>query len=104
MATEIVLDGPEGLELGLDVHGVYALEGLLLARYHMFQQVYFHKTPPAFESYLGGGVGGRSPETTFSSRCISKKPRRPSSITSSARWPRARSNCLCRADWLIWSS
>ena len=38
--------------LGLDVHGVHALEGLLLARYHMFLQVYFHKTPPAFEYYL----------------------------------------------------
>ncbi len=56
MATEIVLAGPEGLELGLDVHGVYALEGLLLARYHMFQQVYFHKTPPAFEYYLERAV------------------------------------------------
>jgi HD superfamily phosphohydrolase len=56
MATELVLDGPEGLELGLDVHGVHALEGLLLARYHMFQQVYFHKTPPAFEYYLERAV------------------------------------------------
>ncbi len=47
-----VLAGPEGPELGLDAHGVHALEGLLLARYHMFLQVYFHKTPPAFEYYL----------------------------------------------------
>jgi HD superfamily phosphohydrolase len=51
-ACETILDGPEGPELGLDVHGVHALEGLLLARYHMFLQVYFHKTPPAFEYYL----------------------------------------------------
>jgi uncharacterized protein len=51
-ACETILAGPEGPELGLDVHGVHALEGLLLARYHMFLQVYFHKTPPAFEYYL----------------------------------------------------
>jgi hypothetical protein len=51
-ACETVLQGPDGPELGLDVHGVHALEGLLLARYHMFLQVYFHKTPPAFEYYL----------------------------------------------------
>jgi HD superfamily phosphohydrolase len=52
MACETVLPGPDGPELGLDVHGVHALEGLLLARYHMFHQIYFHKTPPAFEYYL----------------------------------------------------
>ena len=51
-----VLDGPDGPELGLDAHGVFALEGLLLARYHMFHQVYFHKTPPAFEHYLGQAI------------------------------------------------
>lgn len=55
-ACETVLAGPEGPELGLDVHGVHALEGLLMARYHMFLQVYFHKTPPAFEHYLGQAI------------------------------------------------
>ncbi|MFW5844730.1 MAG: HD domain-containing protein, partial [Planctomycetota bacterium] len=40
-----ILDGPDVPELGLDVHGVHPLESLLLARYHMFNQVYFHKTP-----------------------------------------------------------
>ena len=52
-----VIDGSDGPELGLDIHGVFALESLLLARYHMFQQVYFHKTPPAFEYYLGQAIG-----------------------------------------------
>lgn len=52
LACETVVAGPEGPEIGLDVHGVHTLEGLLLARYHMFLQVYFHKTPPAFEHYL----------------------------------------------------
>ena len=56
IACETVLSGPDGPELGLDVHGVHALEGLLLARYHMFLQVYFHKTPPAFEYYLEQAV------------------------------------------------
>jgi uncharacterized protein len=51
-----VIDGPEGPELGLDLHGVHPLESLLLARYHMFLQVYFHKTPPAFEFYLQQAV------------------------------------------------
>lgn len=51
-ACEMVLAGPDGPEVGLDLHGVHALEGLLLARYHMFHQVYFHKTPPPFEHYL----------------------------------------------------
>ena len=51
-ACELVLPGPDGPEIGLDLHGVHALEGLLLARYHMFHQVYFHKTPPPFEHYL----------------------------------------------------
>jgi uncharacterized protein len=51
-ACEMVLPGPDGPEIGLDLHGVHALEGLLLARYHMFHQIYFHKTPPPFEHYL----------------------------------------------------
>jgi HD superfamily phosphohydrolase len=55
-ACECILPGPDGPELGLDVHGVHALEGLLLARYHMFLQVYFHKTPPAFEYYLAQAI------------------------------------------------
>lgn len=56
IACETILRGPDGPELGLDVHGVHALEGLLLARYHMFHQVYFHKTPPPFEYYLGKAI------------------------------------------------
>lgn len=52
MDCELVLPGPDGPEVGLDVHGVHGIESLLLARYHMFHQVYFHKTPPPFEYYL----------------------------------------------------
>ena len=65
IACETVLDGPDGPELGLDVHGVHALEGLLLARYHMFLQVYFHKTPPAFEYYLGRAIAEQEIELSL---------------------------------------
>jgi hypothetical protein len=37
---------------------------VLLARYHMFLQVYFHKTPPAFEYFLQKAVDAG--EVTFS--------------------------------------
>ncbi|TVR12952.1 MAG: HD domain-containing protein [Planctomycetota bacterium] len=47
-----VVSGPQGPELGIDGDGIHVFEGLLLARYHMFLQVYFHKTPPAFEYFL----------------------------------------------------
>jgi HD superfamily phosphohydrolase len=65
IATERVLAGPDGPELGLDAHGVHALEGLLLARYHMFLQVYFHKTPPAFEYYLERAISEGEIELSF---------------------------------------
>ena len=63
MACEQIVQSPAGPVLGMDVHGVHALEGLLLARYHLFLQVYFHKTPPAFEYYLDRAIG--SGEVTF---------------------------------------
>jgi len=66
MACETVLAGPDGPELGLDVHGVHTLEGLLLARYHMFLQVYFHKTPPAFEYYLEQAIAAGEIAVDFS--------------------------------------
>ncbi len=65
MACEQIVRGPDGVPvLGMDVHGVHALEGLLLARYHLFLQVYFHKTPPAFEYYLDRAIA--TGEVTFS--------------------------------------
>jgi uncharacterized protein len=65
-ACETILTGPDGPELGLDIHGVHALEGLLLARYHMFLQVYFHKTPPAFEYYLERAIAEGEVEFSLS--------------------------------------
>lgn len=41
-----------GLRLGVSEGGFHAAEGLVLARYFMFTQVYFHKTRVAFDHHL----------------------------------------------------
>ncbi|HWG47529.1 MAG TPA: HD domain-containing protein [Gemmataceae bacterium] len=41
-----------GLRLGINEGGVHAAEALVLARYFMFTQVYFHKTRVAFDHHL----------------------------------------------------
>jgi HD superfamily phosphohydrolase len=42
----------EGLRLGVSEGGLHAAEGLVLARYFMFTQVYFHKTRVAYDHHL----------------------------------------------------
>lgn len=41
-----------GLELSLDRGGIHTLEAMMLARYWMFTQVYYHKTRRIFDIYL----------------------------------------------------
>ena len=41
-----------GLELCLDRGGIHTLEAMMLARYWMFTQVYYHKTRRIFDIYL----------------------------------------------------
>lgn len=41
-----------GLELSIERGGVHSLEAMVLARYWMFTQVYFHKTRRIFDLYL----------------------------------------------------
>lgn len=41
-----------GLEVSLDRGGIHTLEAMILARYWMFTQVYFHKTRRIFDIYL----------------------------------------------------
>jgi len=41
-----------GLELAIDRGGVHSLEALLLARYYMYAQVYFHKVRRIYDIYL----------------------------------------------------
>lgn len=41
-----------GLRLGVTEGGVHAAEALVLARYYMFTQVYFHKTRVAYDHHI----------------------------------------------------
>ena len=48
----VVDSSTDGLELSIDEDGVHALEALIMARYYMFAQVYFHKTRRIYDYYL----------------------------------------------------
>ncbi len=45
-------DAPQGLRLGVTRGGIHAAEALVLARYYMFTQVYFHKTRVAYDYHI----------------------------------------------------
>ena len=46
-------ENPDGaLRLGIDYGGIHAIEGLILARYFMFTQVYFHAVRRAYDLVL----------------------------------------------------
>ena len=56
-------------QFGISEGGWHATEGLVLARYFMFTQVYFHKTRVAYDVHLKGALkellpGGRFPRPT----------------------------------------
>ncbi len=44
----------DGLDLAIDHGGIHALEALILARYYMFTQVYYHRTRRIYDYYLKG--------------------------------------------------
>lgn len=48
----VVEDYEGGLELAIDAEGVHALESLIMARYYMFTQVYYHKTRRIYDYYI----------------------------------------------------
>jgi hypothetical protein len=53
LETIRVKDAEEGgLELSIERGGVHTLEAMVLARYWMFTQVYFHKTRRIYDKYL----------------------------------------------------
>lgn len=54
VATLRVVRDPEsgGLMIGVERSGIQAVEGLILARYMMFVQVYFHHTRRAFDRHV----------------------------------------------------
>ena len=45
-------EGSDNLQLGVDDGGIHAVEGLILARYFMFTQVYFHSVRRAYDHIL----------------------------------------------------
>lgn len=45
-------EAKQGLRLGVTDGGIHAAEALVLARYYMFTQVYFHKTRVAFDHHI----------------------------------------------------
>ncbi len=53
--------------LGISEGGWHAAEGLVLARYFMFTQVYFHKTRVAFDVHLKGALEELLPNRQFPS-------------------------------------
>lgn len=67
IATVIAIPGTEGRppRLGIGEGGWHAAEGLVLARYFMFTQVYFHKTRVAFDIHLRGALKEMLPDGVF---------------------------------------
>jgi HD superfamily phosphohydrolase len=58
-----VIEG--GPRLGVAEGGWHAAEGLILARYFMFTQVYFHKTRIAYDHHLQGALKEMLPDGHF---------------------------------------
>jgi len=56
-----------GIRLGVTEGGLHAAEALLLARYFMFTQVYFHKTRVAFNHHLVQALKEMLPNAEFPS-------------------------------------
>jgi HD superfamily phosphohydrolase len=48
----VIPDDKGGLQLAIERGGVHSLEALILARYFMFAQVYFHRTRRLYDKYL----------------------------------------------------
>jgi hypothetical protein len=55
----------QGLRLGVNEGGIHAAEALVLARYFMFTQVYFHKTRVAYDHHLRQALSNLLPEGVF---------------------------------------
>lgn len=74
VATVRIIERPDvssGYSIGVDEDGIHAAEGLILARYMMFTQLYFHKTRVIYDYHLVeairsvlGNYGGCFPPPT----------------------------------------
>ena len=65
--TTCTVPGPEGASprLGIKEKGWHSAEALVLARYFMFTQVYFHKTRIAYDIHLRGALKELLPDGVF---------------------------------------
>jgi len=76
--AEGATDSP-GVRLGVTEGGVLAAEALILARYFMFTQVYFHKTRVAYNHHLQQALGELLPGGLF-------PPPTPDGVAEFLRW------------------
>lgn len=58
-------DAKPGLRLGVSEGGIHAAEALVLARYFMFTQVYFHKARVAYDHHLRHALAQLLPDGLF---------------------------------------
>jgi HD superfamily phosphohydrolase len=56
---------PIAPRIGVSEGGIHAVEGMILARYYMFTQVYFHKTRVAYDFHLQNALKALLPGGTF---------------------------------------
>ncbi len=52
LTVTAVEDDAQGLSIGVDEGGWHAAEGVILARYFVFTQIYFHRTTAIFEHHM----------------------------------------------------
>jgi len=67
ISTVVAVQDPEAgtLRVGVSEGGAHAAERLVLARYEMFTQVYFHKTRVAYDQHLKGALSDILPSGVF---------------------------------------
>lgn len=58
LIQKLTVDDKEGIALAVKLGGLFSLEGLIIARYHMFLQVYFHDVRRCFDIILSRFLGG----------------------------------------------
>ena len=57
LTLSAVEDGDRGLSVGVDEGGWHAAEAVILARYYVFTQIYFHRTTAIFEHHMRDALG-----------------------------------------------
>lgn len=81
----------QGLRFGVTEGGIHAAEALVLARYYMFTQVYFHKTRVAYDHHIRHALrellpNGRFPPPTVSDPHGPDAPPSPPGLKDYLRW------------------